>query len=235
MGFGPSSDGFVPCVACDRQIPRARFAEGRAACPWCRTEQDAEGGEVVVASAATAAAHPKVSQRVEGVEQVYATRQGSWFGWFWLTFTTVHCAFMFYGLAQGTVRVNHQVVTHPTVWHFLGMAAFYSIFFAVGFAFTLSRYTVRLRDDLLTVRYRLFPFVGWTWKLAVGETIKVSLAFRGARENGNAVSAVVLTSDGKEVSFGSFLAKDVKQHLAAAIDRFYNGSDGATADFISRS
>ena len=84
------------------------------------------------------------------------------------------------------------------------------------------------------MRYRLFPFVGWTWRLAVGETIRVSLAYRGARENGSAVNAVVLSSDGQEISFGSFLAKDVKQHLASAIDGFYNGAAGENADFIPK-
>jgi hypothetical protein len=171
---------------------------------------------------------------VEGAEQVYVTRQGTWFGWFWLAFTTVHCVFMFYGLAYGTVRINGELVAHPSVWHFLGLAAFYSLFFAVGFAFTLSRYTVRLADAQATVRFRLFPFVGWTWRLAVGEVIRVSLAYRGARENNSAVTAVVLASDGKEISFGSFLAKDVKEYLAGSIDGFYNGAAGESAAFIPK-
>jgi len=230
----PEDAGSVPCVECDRGIPRSRFVDGKVTCPWCQTVQDASGGQIVVEPLPVGATHPKVSQRVEGTEQVYVTRQGSWFGWFWLTFTTVHCGFMFYGLSQGTVHVNHQLVTHPTIWHYLGMAAFYSIFFAVGFAFTLSRYTIRLADAQATVRYRLFPFVGWTWRLAVGETIRVSLAYRGARENGSAVNAVVLSSGGQEISFGSFLAKDVKQHLASAIDGFYNGAAGENADFIPK-
>lgn len=226
--------GHLPCVECDRGIPRTRFVDGKVTCPWCQTLQDDAGGQVVVSPLPVGATHPKVTQRMEGAEQVYVTRQGSWFGWFWLAFTTLHCGFMFYGLAQGTVRVNGQVVTHPSVWHFLGLAAFYSIFFAVGFAFTLSRYTVRLSDNLAIVRYRLFPFVGWTWRLAVGETIRVALAYRGARENNNAVNAVVLVSDGQEISFGSFLAKDVKAYLASAIDAFYNGAAGESADFIPR-
>lgn len=236
MGFGSSSGGFVPCIACERQIPLARFVDGKAACPWCQTEQDAEGGVVISTSASTGVSHPKVSQRVEGSEEVYVTRQGNCFGWFWLTFTTVHCGFMFYGLVHGQVHTGRHgpVIEHPSVWHYLGFAAFYSIFFAVGFAFTLSRYTVRLRDDLLTVRFRLFPFVGWTWKLAVGEALKVSLAFRGARSNNSPVKAVVASSDGKEISFGSFLEEDVKQYLAKAIDRFYHQADGGSADFIPK-
>lgn len=227
-------DDYIPCVECDRGIPRARFVDGKVTCPWCQAVQDDAGGQVVVSPLPVGATHPKVTQRIEGAEQVYVARQGTWFGWFWLAFTTVHCAFMFYGLSQGALRVNHQVVTYPTIWHYLGLSAFYSIFFAVGFAFTLSRYTVRLADAQATVRYRLFPFVGWTWRLAVGETIRVSLAYRGARENNNAVNAVVLASDGKEISFGSFLAKDVKEYLAGAIDGFYNGAAGESAAFIPK-
>jgi hypothetical protein len=227
--------GFEPCVGCGRGIPVDRFVDGKAACPWCGMVQD-EGGEQVVeaSSGASGARHPKVTERVEGAERVFVTRQGSCFGWFWLTFTTVHCGFMFYGLVHGQVHTGRHgpVIANPSFWHYLGFAAFYSIFFAVGFAFTLSRYTVRLRDDLIIVRYRLFPFVGWTWRLVAGESVKVSLAFRGARSNGSAQKAVVLVSEGKEVSFGSFLEDDVKQHLASAIDGFYNGETGGKADFI---
>ena len=227
-------DDSVSCVECERGIPRTRFVDGKVTCPWCQTAQDEGGGQVIVSALPVGATHPKVSQRIEGTEQVYVTRQGTWFGWFWLAFTTVHCGFMFYGLSQGAVRVNHQLVTHPTIWHYLGLSAFYSIFFAVGFAFTLSRYTVRLADAQATVRFRLFPLVGWTWRLAVGETIRVSLAYRGARSNGSAVSAIVLASAGQEISFGSFLAKDVKEYLAAAMDGFYNGAAGESADFIPK-
>ncbi len=62
----------------------------------------------------------------------------------------------------------------------------------------------------------------------------MTLAYRGARENNSAVNAVVLVSDGKEISFGSFLAKDVKEYLAGAIDGFYNGAAGESAAFIPK-
>ncbi len=226
--------GFEPCVGCGRGIPVDRFVDGKAACPWCGTVQDEGGEQVVVAPAKPLGRHPKVTERDEGAERVFVTRQGSCFGWFWLVFTTVHCGFMFYGLVHGQVHSGRHgpVIANPSFWHYLGFAAFYSIFFAVGFAFTLSRYTIRLRDDLITVRYRLFPFVGWTWRLAAAETVQVSLAFRGARSNGRAEKAIVLVSGGKEISFGSFLEDGVKQHLASSIDAFYHEAPGATADFI---
>lgn len=221
------------CVQCQRGIPIDRFTSGTATCPWCQTKQDRAGDEVMVTALPAGATHPKVSQRVEGAVQVYSTGQGTWFGWAWLTFTTVHAGFMFSGLAHGTVKMNHQLVAHPTVWHFLGMAAFYSLFFAVGLALTLSRYTVRLADESVTVRYRLFPLVGWTWRLPVGETIRITLADRGSRHNEQTARAIVLVSGEKEISFGSFLADDVKRYIAAQIDGYYNGYQTVTAPFIS--
>ncbi len=210
----------------------ARLIGGTATCPWCQALQDRVGGEVVVTSLPVGATHPKVSQYAEGAVQIYTTRLSSWFGWFWLIFTVIHCGFMFTGLAHGTVKMNKQLIINPTVWHFLGLAAFYSVFFAVGFAFTLSRYNVRLSDNCVMVRYRFFPFVGWTWRLVVGETIRITLADRGARKNGKSVQAIVLVSDEKEINFGSFLADDVQHYLAAQIDGFYNGAANEAADFI---
>ena len=57
----------------------------------------AGGGQVVVEPLPPGATHPKVSQRIEGSEQVYVTRQGSWFGWFWLTFRTLGGILVPYG------------------------------------------------------------------------------------------------------------------------------------------
>jgi hypothetical protein len=232
-----SAGGFIPCGECGRGIPRDRLVDGKVTCPWCQAVQDDHGTAVVVSDGKASHGHPKVRERSEGAERVYVTRQGNCFGWFWLAFTTVHCAIMFWGLVHGKVHSgrNGPAIADPTVWHYLGFAAFYSVFFAVGFAFTLSRYTVRLRDDLLTIRYRLFPFVGWTWKLVAGQTVQVSLAYRGARTNGRAEKAVVVVSDGKEISFGSFLEADVKGHLASRIDAYYNAPESGTPEFIPRS
>lgn len=76
-----SGDDYVPCVECARGIPRARFIDGKVACPWCQAVQDDAGGQVVVSPLPVGTMHPKVTQRIEGAEQVYVTRQGSWFGW----------------------------------------------------------------------------------------------------------------------------------------------------------
>ena len=167
----------------------------------------------------------------------HVVRSGSWFGWLWLGFTVVHCFFMFKGLAAGEVRVNHAPVPHPSVWHFLFLGLFYTPFFIVGFAFTLARYRVILAPDKLRVRWRILPFVGWTWGLETGEQVEVRLAYRGSESNGRRVEAIVVSSQGREIHFASFLDEKKKAYLAAAIRDYYD--DGTSlasppkADFIA--
>jgi hypothetical protein len=109
---------------------------------------------------------------------------------------------------------------------------FYVPFFLVGFAFTIARYRVELTDDLLTVRWRILPYVGWTWRLPVGDEVKVTLAYRGSSENDKPVEAIIVSSEGKDIDFGAFLANDVKDFLAGAIRHYYAGDDVATAPFV---
>lgn len=189
------------------EVRQAALVSGRAA----RTMTAAE----------LAQGHPKVSVEVGFQATVYSTRLGSCFGWFWLVFTCVHCVAMFYGLSHGSVKMNKVSVPHADWWHFLGLAAFYVPFFLVGFAFTLARYRVELTDDQVLVRWRILPFVGWTWVLPVGEDVKVSLAFRGSESNEKPSEAIVVASEGKEIDFGAFLPMDVKEHLAGAIQHYY--------------
>ena len=99
----------------------------------------------------------------------------------------------------------------------------------MGFAFTVARYRVILTDTEVAVRWRILPYLGWTWTLPVGEEVKVSLAFRGSESNDKPVEAIVVSSSGKEINFGAFLPLDVKEHLAAAIRYYYEGD---SAPFI---
>jgi hypothetical protein len=166
----------------------------------------------------------------------YSLRLGSWFGWFWLIFTLVHCFFMFKGLAAGKVKVNGELVAHPSVWVFLGLGLFYIPFYLVGFAFTIARYRVTLTDDEVRVRWRIIPYVGWTWKLAAGQQVAVRLAFRGSESNKKPVRSIVVLSQGREINFGAFIDEKKKAYLAAAIRDYYNGDSsaaGARADFIA--
>lgn len=177
--------------------------------------------------------HPKVSVDVGFQATVYETRLGSWFGWFWLVFTCVHCVAMFYGFSNGSVKVNKTLVAHAVWWHCLVLALFYIPFFLVGFAFTVARYRIELTDRQILVRWRVLPYVGWTWILQVGDEAKVALAYRGSRQNNKPSEAIVVASQGKDIDFGAFLADDVKEFLAGAIRYYYAGEEGVTAPFIA--
>lgn len=177
--------------------------------------------------------HPKVSVDVGFQATVYETRLGSWFGWFWLVFTCVHCVAMFYGFSNGSVKVNKTLVAHAAWWHCLVLALFYIPFFLVGFAFTVARYRIELTDRQILVRWRVLPYVGWTWILQVGDEAKVALAYRGSRQNNKPSEAIVVASQGKDIDFGAFLADDVKEFLAGAIRYYYAGDEGVAAPFIA--
>ena len=176
--------------------------------------------------------HPKVSSLIGFQATVYETRMGGCFGWFWLTFTSVHCLAMFYGLFRGFVRVSGALIAQAAWWQYLGLALFYVPFFLVGFAFTVARYRVELTDDMVVVRWRILPYIGWTWRLPVGDEVKVSLAYRGSSENDKPSMAIVVASQGKDIDFGAFLADDVKEFLAGAIRYYYGGDESATVPFV---
>jgi hypothetical protein len=179
--------------------------------------------------------HPKVSAANDFQGVTYGVRLGTWFGWFWLIFTCVHGTFMFGAMAAGKVTMNGKLVSQAAWWHFAVLGLFYIPFFLVGFAFTLARYRVMLTDAAVVVRWRILPYLGWTWKLAVGEEVLVKLAFRGSKQNKKPVESVVVASLGKEINFGAFLSEDVKEHLAALIQDYYGApasSAESTAPFI---
>ena len=179
--------------------------------------------------------HPKVKVESDFQGVTYGVRLGTWFGWFWLIFTCVHCVALFYGLSQGSVKMNGRMVTQPDWWHFALLALFYVPFFLVGFAFTVARYRVTLSDVAVVVRWRIMPYLGWTWTLPVGEDVVVRLAFRGSSENKKPVESVVIMSLGKETHFGAFLPADVKDHLAGLIQDYYGvaaSSGESPAPFI---
>jgi len=173
--------------------------------------------------------HPKVSVTNEFQSVSYGVRLGTWFGWFWLIFTCVHCVALFYGMSRGSVKMNGRMIEQPDGWHFALLALFYVPFFLVGFAFTIARYRVTLNDDKVVVRWRVLPYVGMTWTLPVGEDVVVRLAFRGSKQNKKPVDSVVVASLGKEINFGAFLPEGVKEHLAGLIQDYY-GAPASSAE-----
>jgi hypothetical protein len=179
--------------------------------------------------------HPEVSITNDFQGVSYGVRLSTGFGWFWLIFTCVHCAALFYGMSQGSVKMNGRMIEQPDWWHFALLALFYVPFFLVGFAFTLARYRVTLSDDKVVVRWRVLPYVGMTWTLPVGDDVLVRLAFRGSKQNKKPVESVVVASLGKEHHFGAFLPEDVKEHLAGLIQDYYGApasSGESAAPFI---
>ncbi len=187
----------------------------------------------VLTEAELAQGHPKVVSTADFQGVSYGVRLGTWFGWFWLVFTCVHGAFMFGAMAAGKVTMNGRLVSQAAWWHFVMLGLFYIPFFLVGFAFTLARYRITLSDAAVVVRWRILPYLGWTWKLAVGEEVMVKLAFRGSKQNKKPVESVVVASLGKEINFGAFLPDDVKEHLAALIQDYYGApASEVAAPFI---
>ena len=192
-------------------------AEGRM-----RLKHQLEGEKApVLTEAQVAAGHPKVSVQSDFQGLSYGARVSTKFGWLWMSLATAFFVLMLYSVAQGIVRINGRLVTAPEWWHYLQLTALYVPFLLIGFAFTVSRYRVTLTDDQITVRWRIIPFIGWTWSLAVGDRVAVKLAYDGTEINGKPVPAVVMASGGKEISFGSMLKDDVKEYLAGAIQHYY--------------
>jgi hypothetical protein len=209
----------------------AKFALLKAAADARNATLTAGRPAKVLTAEELAQGHPKVSATNDFQGVSYGVRLGTWFGWFWLIFTCVHCVALFYGMSQGSVKMNGRMVAQPEWWHFALLTLFYVPFFLVGFAFTLARYRVTLSDAAVVVRWRILPYLGWTWTLPVGDDVVVRLAFRGSKQNKKPVESVVVASLGKEHHFGAFLPEDVKEHLAGLIQDYYGppASSGESA------
>ena len=205
----------------------AKFAHLKAEAEARQASMAAGRAAKLLTDEEVARGHPKVKVESDFQGVSYGVRLGTWFGWFWLIFTCVHCVALFYGLSQGSVKMNGRMVTQPDWWHFALLALFYVPFFLVGFAFTVARYRVTLSDVAVVVRWRIMPYLGWTWTLPVGEDVVVRLAFRGSSENKKPVESVVIMSLGKETHFGAFLPEDVKEHLAGLIRHYYGDPPSA--------
>lgn len=205
----------------------AKFARLKAAAEARQAAMAAGRDAPALTDEQAAGGHPKVRVETERQGVAYGVRPGTWFGWFWLIFTCVHCVALFYGMSQGSVKMNGRMVAQPDWRHFALLALFYVPFFLVGFAFTLARYRVTLTDALITVRWRILPYVGWTSTLAAGDVVKVTLAFRGSKQNKQPVDSIVVASQGKEIHFGAFLPADVKERLAGLIRHYYGDAPSA--------
>lgn len=210
----------------------AKFARLKAAAEARQAAMAAGREAPVLSDDEVSRGHPKVSVEsgFQGVS--YGVRLGTWFGWFWLVFTCVHCVALFYGLSQGSLKMNGRTVAHPEWWQFALLALFYVPFFLVGFGFTVARYRLTLTDGHVSFRFRILPYVGWTFTLPAGDAVKVTLAYRGAKQNKRPVDSVVVASQGKELHFGAFLPVDIKEHMAGLIRYYYGDTPSAAEPFL---
>ena len=180
--------------------------------------------------------HPKVSVESDSPGLAYGVRLSTDFGWLWLIFTCFHCGALAYAMFQGPGLINGQMVDRLE-WQFFALVALvYMPFFLIGFALTVSRYRVVLTDAAVIVRWRIVPYLGWTWTLPTGGDVEVRLAYRGTRVNGKPLESIVIDSLGREFRFGALLPLDVKEHLAGLIRDYYSATsveDGSAAPFIS--
>jgi hypothetical protein len=195
----------------------ALHAQGRL-----RLKHEREGKKApVLTEAQVAAGHPKVSVESDFQGLTYGARLNSMFGWIWLVLVNVIFGFLLFATIKGSARINGRLVVHPTWGDYAQLVGSYVPFLLAGIALTAARYRVTLTDDRVVVRWRVLPYVGWTWSLAVGEQVAVKLAYDGTEVNGDPVPAVVMSSEGEQLSFGSLLKEDVKEYLAGAIQHYY--------------
>jgi hypothetical protein len=194
------------CLTCRRPLPPGWLRSH--ACPWCNPSGPASDAKADRALAE--AGHPKVSLSEEDDTVILGTRRSTTFGRVWLAFSL---------LVFGGIFIS--LLSKPDLTSFLIVGLFGGFFILFGLAFSGGTYRIQLQPECITVQWRIIGSLGWTWTLPAGAFVEVCLAYRGADSNNRPELAVVVTSQGKEISFGSFLADDVKEVLAATIRDYY--------------
>lgn len=135
-------------------------------------------------------------------------------------------------LSGGEMRINGRLITDPSPWHhalFLGIPVLFTL---PGLAMLRVRRRIILSSRSLVTELRTIPGLGWTTRLEVSGPVTAFLAHRGAKMNGRPVDAVVVSSGGREASFGSFMSEDLKAYLVAVIADHYGTSEEAASPFI---
>lgn len=135
-------------------------------------------------------------------------------------------------LSGGEMRINGRLITDPSPWHhaiFLGIPTLFSL---PGLVMLRLRRRIILSSRSLVTELRTVPGLGWTTRLEVSGPVTAFLAHRGAELNGRAVDAVVVSSGGKEISFGSFMEEGLKEYLVAVIADHY-GAGEPSAPFLA--
>lgn len=135
-------------------------------------------------------------------------------------------------LSGGEMRINGRLITDPSPWHHAIFLSIPTLFFLAGLAMLRLRRRIILTSRSLVTELRTVPGLGWTTRLEVSGPVTAFLAHRGARMNDRPVAAVVVSSGGREASFGSFMEEDLKEYLVAVIADHYGAGD-PSAPFLA--
>lgn len=138
------------------------------------------------------------------------------FGLGWTAFTTVHCILMISGMKKALG------------WAALGLLAFYSIFFFVGFAmlaaavYAFATETIRLEGRKLTITRSL---LGISREKSVtldrDAVARVGVREMAMQQKGAPTLAINLsTDDGKTVSIGGYASEEARKRLAVKINQY---------------
>lgn len=143
------------------------------------------------------------------------------FGFGWTAFTTVHAIFMIGGMATAFG------------WAALGLLAFYSIFFLVGFAMlagaaaSCSTESIRLEGRELTITYQFFG-ITYRRKATLDPAAKITIGkamtkFKNSTDSdggGGQRSILLTTAEGKEVSLGANASEVQKEALVKKLTAY---------------
>ncbi|MFM9015933.1 MAG: hypothetical protein ACKOLZ_00225, partial [Verrucomicrobiota bacterium] len=215
------------CDVCRRPVPLflSRFG---SSCPWCESARRPPRPELL------AAGHPKVTADQSGRTVVLHVRSGGglvariWFG-VSLLLLAIFAAIVFSG---AEMRVNGRLIKEPGPEHYALILLLPALFTLAGVAMLALRRRLTLTPDQVRSEILLPAGLGWSERLAVHGPASAFLAFRGAKVNGRAVDAVVVSSGGKEISFGSFMEEGLKEYLVAVIADHY-GAGEPSAPFLA--
>jgi hypothetical protein len=217
-----------PCAGCGRGVPVSILETG-GACPWCAGySRKVPGADLVLKG------HPKAVAETVGDTAVLSIRSGGGlFAWIWLGVSLV-CTLIFAAVwvSGGEMRVNGRVIQNPGPLHYAAFFAIPTLFAMAGVLMLFVRRRVTLTAAFVESRMRMLPGFGWTSRLAVRGPVTAFLAPRGAKVNGRPVDAVVISSGGAEISFGSFMPEDLKAYVGAVINDYYGAASAGPAPFI---
>jgi hypothetical protein len=192
------------CPSCAKEIPSEHV--NVAHCPACN-ELITLGDMVTRADWGKAAekAIPGVVESIENNVRSITARTRSIFGWFWLVFTAVHSFFMLGGCLRSAINGGASGWL-PVPFLIL----FYAIFYAIGLMFTFGRYEVRIRRSEVTLFVGVGR-IGKTWRIAHTPPMRVTLEFKGAKQNYKAKESLVVSNGtGQSFNFGPFLSDENK-------------------------